>query len=137
SRELYCCDGSKAAASIRGNAEITCWRSLRRVAPKNHFDCTVGRQNHKRRARRNRTNGADSEGSGTRCLECWQQRGSRIAASLPPAKDDRQSRVSPDIWACLGGNSELSMSRSGRGMIVRSLDRLQLANVQGHETGSG
>src|SRR5512132_1335180 len=70
-------------------------------------------------------------------LECWQQRGSQIPASFQRAKDDRQSRVSPDILACLARNSELSTSRLGRGMIVRSLDRSQLANGQGHETGSG
>lgn len=42
--------------------------------------------------------------------------------SHPKAEDDRQSRVSPDIWACPDGNSEPSTSRSGQEMIVRSLD---------------
>ena len=36
----------------------------------------------------------------------------RLDVSLRPAKDDQQSRVSQDIWVCLGGNSEPSTSRS-------------------------
>jgi hypothetical protein len=74
-------------------------------------------------------------------LACWQQGGSQVAATyrrpLSPARDDLQNRVSPDIWACLADSSEPSTSHSGRGKIAHSLDPLQLAHVQGHETGSG
>ena len=40
-------DGSRAAASILGNAEIAgCFRWLDARRQKNHFDCTVGRRGH-------------------------------------------------------------------------------------------
>jgi hypothetical protein len=62
--------------------------------------------------------------------------GSYRHRSLSAGTKDRRSRVFRDIWACLDGSSDSSMSRSGQGMIVRFRDLLLPVPERDHGIGN-